>query len=142
MTRISFSVPSIPVAQPRHRIGVVGGKGRAFGAKKSHPVHAFKATVRLAASQAYQGAPLDGPLHLRAVFVMPRSKSQIWKKRPMLRMWHTKAPDKDNLEKSLLDALTGLIWATDAQVCASKTVKVIAAGDEQPHVEVTIRVLA
>lgn len=137
-TEIRFTVPAIPVAQPRHRIGMVNGKARAFGAKKSHPVHAFKATVRVAAQNAYDGPPLSGPLRCDIVFVLPRTKGQLWKTKPMPRLPHAKKPDADNLAKSVYDALTGLLWIDDAQICLSSLTKVIACGDEQPHVVITL----
>ena len=136
---IHFRVPAIPIAQPRHRIAVVNGKGRAFGAKKSHPIHEFKATARMAFSELYDGPPLEGPISLVCVFVMPRVSAQIWKTKPMPRLLHAKKPDADNLLKGVKDALTGLAWVDDSQVAEVLVRKVIAAGDEQPHVTVQIR---
>ena len=51
---------------------------------------------------------LDGPLRCDAVFVMPRTQSQICKKKPMPRIPHQKKLDRDNLDKALMDALKGL----------------------------------
>jgi Holliday junction resolvase RusA-like endonuclease len=108
------------------------------GSRKAHPVAAFKATCRLAAQMAYSGPPLDCPLSVRLVFVMPRPSALQWKTRPMPRLPHAKKPDVDNLTKSVLDALTGLLWLDDAQIAACSIEKWIAAGDEQPHVEVEV----
>jgi Holliday junction resolvase RusA-like endonuclease len=72
------------------------------------------------------------------LFVFPRTKSQIWKSRPMPRIWHAKKPDRDNCDKAVLDALSGLLWLDDSQVCSGTIEKWIAAGDEQPHVVVTV----
>ena len=104
----------------------------------THPVTGFKATVRLAFQQAYQGPPLTGPLRCSLVFVLPRPKNMIWKKRPMPRAWHDKKPDRDNLDKAVMDALKGIAWIDDAQVCDGTIRKYIAAGDEQPHVEIIL----
>lgn len=138
MRTLTFIVPAVPVAQPRPRATVLAGHARVYGAPTSHPVHAFKASVRLAARNAYDGPPLQGPIHLSAQFFLPRPKAMIWKSRPMPRVWHTKKPDKDNLEKSLCDALAGLLFVDDCQVCGGFIDKFIAAGDEQPHVRVTV----
>jgi len=54
------------------------------------------------------------------------------------RIRHAKKPDRDNLDKALMDSLTGLLWIDDAQVCDGRITKWIAAGDEQPHVVVTL----
>lgn len=138
MDRIEIYVPAVPVAQPRARATTINGSARMYEAKKSHPIHAFKATVRHAALQAYSGPPLEGPLCLSAVFVFPRPKRLVWKKRDMPREPHDIRPDRDNCDKGLLDALKGLLFVDDAQVCDGSIRKVYAAGDEQPHVLVTI----
>jgi len=135
--QIIIHVPAVPVAQPRARAAVVGGFARVYNDNK-HPVTAFKATVRMALQEAYQGEPLVGPLRCDAVFVMPRPKALIWKNRPMPRAFHAKKPDRDNLDKSVMDALKGLAWIDDAQVCQGEITKWIAAGDEQPHAVITI----
>lgn len=141
MDRISFTVPCVPVSQPRqrHRIQktAVGAFVRNYTPAK-HRVNDFKATVRLAAAQAYSGPPLTGPLSLTAVFVFPRPSRLLWKKRPMPRLPHSVKPDRDNCEKALLDALKGTLFVDDAQVCDGPIQKCYAAGDEQPHVEVVV----
>lgn len=134
---ITFRVPAIPVAQPRPRATVVGGHARVYEPRQ-HPVAAFKASVRLAAAQAYEGPPLLGPLRVDCVFVFPRPSQLIWKTKPMFRIPHTKRPDRDNCDKAVLDALSGLLWKDDCQVCAGSLEKWIAAGDEQPHVEIRV----
>ena len=141
---IHFTVPAIPIAQPRQRHRVIAAAGRQFVhnyTPTKSPVNAFKASVAAAAAAAYSGPPLAGPLSLSVVFVLPRPGNMIWKRRPMPRAWHAKKPDRDNLEKSLKDALSGRLWRDDAQVCSGNVEKWIAAGDEQPHVEVTVTTL-
>jgi Holliday junction resolvase RusA-like endonuclease len=56
----------------------------------------------------------------------------------MPRQWHTGKPDVDNLAKALYDALKGIVWRDDSQIVQSFSDKLIAAGDEQPRVEVSI----
>lgn len=147
---ICFRVPSVPVAQPRPRACLaVGGKGArmhevtsiknaATGERKAHPILAFKATVRLAAEQAYHGAPLEGPLRIDVILVFPRPGNMRWKTRPMPRAPHTKKPDRDNCDKAVLDSLKGTVFVDDSQVVDGRIQKWIAAGDEQPHVEIRI----
>lgn len=135
---ICFTVPAVPVAQPRqrHRVMPTGGVMNYTPAK--HPVTAFKATVRMAAQQAYKGPVLQGPIGIVVVFVMPRPGRLRWKTRPMPRCLHTGKPDLDNLVKSLKDSLTGITWRDDAQIAHENLSKVYAAGDEQPCVHVEI----
>lgn len=135
--KIEFVVPAVPVAQPRARATSIGGHARVYE-PKDHPIAAFKASVRMAASGAFRGAPMAGPLRVDCLFVFPRPKSLVWSKRDMPRVRHTKKPDSDNLEKSCLDALNGLLWVDDCQVCELVAAKWIAAGDEQPHVLIRV----
>lgn len=142
MTQITFTIPAIPVAQPRqrHRIISTGGKNYAQNyTPTKHPVNAFKSTARMALQSVYTGPPLAGPVAMSVVFVFPRPSNRIWKTRPMPRERHAKKPDCENVLKSLQDALTGLAFVDDAQICEYRDVsKWIAAGHEQPHVEVLI----
>lgn len=147
---ISIIVPAVPVAQPRPRATMRhGGKGARIhevthiknpvtGERKPHPIAAFKATVRMAFQEAYTGRPLEGPLRVDLTCVMPRPKSMIWKTRAMPRIPHTGKPDRDNLDKSVLDALKSLAWVDDCQVCQGEIQKWIASGYEQPHVVIRI----
>jgi Holliday junction resolvase RusA-like endonuclease len=134
---ITFTVPAVPVAQPRQRHN---HRGHCY-VPKTHPVWAFKQEVALAARAAYQGPPLEGPVWMHLVLVFPRPQRLIWKTRPMPRQWHFVKPDRDNSEKSVQDALNGIIWVDDSQVCDGPITKFIAAGDEQPHVEVMVKPL-
>ena len=138
---IVIEVPAVPIAQPRARATAISGHARVYEPTK-HPVAAFKATVRLSAKVAYHGAPLDKPLNVSLVFVMPRPTNLIWKKRDMPRLPHAKKPDADNLVKSVFDALNGLLWVDDSQVHCLSVVKWIASGNEQPHVEIGVEEVA
>lgn len=139
---ICFTVPCVPVAQPRQRHRLVtkrdGDQFVSNYTRRRDPVNAFKAAVQLAASQAYQGAPLEGPLCISLVFIMPRPSRLRWKTKPMPREWHASKPDVENIAKAVLDALTGLVWIDDAQVASLHCKKLYASGDEQPGAEVTV----
>lgn len=103
------------------------------------PVNDYKATVRHAASQAHRGGPLQGPLCVEFTFIMPRPKGMFWKKKPMPREAHATRPDCDNLAKSTLDALKGLVWIDDAQIADLRVRKLIACGEEQPAAHIHVR---
>ena len=138
---IEFTVPAVPVAQPRQRHSAQVICGRVISRNYTpagHAVNSFRASVRMAAREAYSGPPLDGPLCVDVVAVFPRPQSQIWKRREMPRQRHAKKPDRDNLDKAILDCLSGILWRDDCQVCAGSIEKWIAAGDEQPHVTVRV----
>lgn len=143
---ISFVVNAVPVAQPRQRHRVIQKKGgKAFAhnyTPKDSPVNDYKKAVRYEGMKAFRirtnAKPLKGPIVVDFVFVMPRPKSKVWKTKPMPREPHIGKPDRDNLIKSTQDALNGCIWRDDSQIFAGETVKWIAAGDEEPHVEITV----
>ena len=146
-TIVEFTVPAVPVSQPRPRAVIRGSHAgvheqttikNADGSRKPHPIVAFKATVRMAAQEAYQGPPLEGPLRCDVLLVFPRTKGQTWKKKPMPRLPHEKKPDRDNCDKAIMDALSKLLWVDDSQVCDGRIKKVIAAGDEQPRVFIRV----
>ena len=92
----------------------------------------------MAFENSYSGPPLTGPLRCDLTFVMPRPKSMIWKTREMPRAFHASKPDRDNLDKAVMDALKGIAWIDDAQVCQGEIQKWIAGGDEQPHALIRI----
>lgn len=141
--RIEFTVPAVPVAQPRQkqRVMMVGGRAMASNYMPAkHPVNEFKATVRLAAREQYQGAAIAEPLAMRVVAVFPRPKALCWKSRPTPRLPKASKPDADNVAKAVMDALSGTTFVDDAQVASLHVEKWIAAGDEQPHVQVVIEV--
>ena len=138
---ITFVVPAIPVAQPRQRHRIVTTAGRSFATNYTpakSPVNDFKASVRMAAWQAYSGPPLEGPLSVQIIAVFPRPASKRWKNKPMLRFPKLSKPDADNIAKANLDALNGLLFVDDAQVARLLVEKWLASGDEQPHVEISV----
>lgn len=151
--QITFTVPGVPIPQPRPRATLAPGgrsarihevthiKNAVTGERRPHPIAAFKATVRLAAEAVYKGAPLSGPLGISCRFIFPRPKSMLWAKRPMPRVVKTGRPDWDNLGKSVCDALNGLLWIDDGQIAAAFVTKYTAAGDEQPRTEIMIETI-
>jgi len=139
---ITLTIPHAPISQPRQRHRIVRKKdGTDFVQNytpKDAPVQVFKAAVQHYARQEFWGEPLDGPLRVDIVFVLPRPKNKVLKTKPMPRYLHTIKPDRDNLDKAVMDALTGLLWRDDCQVCDGRIQKWVASGDEQPHVEITV----
>jgi Holliday junction resolvase RusA-like endonuclease len=138
-------VPSTPVAQPRVKATAFRGKASVYtptkiknsdGTKKPHPIVQFKHEVKEACRKEYTAAPLEGPLCVDVYAVFPRKKFP--KKAGEGRIYHIAKPDRDNLDKAILDAMKGIIFADDKQVCRGMIEKVYAAVDEQPHVEIIV----
>ena len=138
---VSFTVPTIPVAQPRQRHRVIQSGGRSFASNytpKKDPVNTYKAAVQAAYCQVGSGRLLDEPCCVWLTFVMPRPKRLIWKTKAMPRQPHTAKPDIDNLQKSTMDALNGLAFRDDSCCWWINAQKLYAAGDELPHVEIRL----
>jgi Holliday junction resolvase RusA-like endonuclease len=154
---IEIIVPGRPVAQPRHRSSSQLASANALWAAaksakspqhlrqllsrlvttrvylpKDDPVIAYKQAIRLKAMSLFRGVPWEGPVFMELVFLMPRPQSKIWKTRSMPRYPHTSVPDRDNIAKACKDALNGVAYRDDSQVCAGPISKWVCSGDENP----------
>ena len=139
-TPLSFFVVGLPKAQPR-------AKARAFGkfAQVYNPKTAddWKMIVRHEARRAWEASgdasPWSGPLRVDLTFYFPRPKAHLRSNgelKPSAPIWHVAKPDRDNLDKGVLDALTNLgLWPDDKQVCDGRIRKLYGA---QPGCEITI----
>lgn len=128
-----------PVAQPRPRARAIPLKNGKHTAQvyhdKKHPVNAYRLTIADEARKRWQNGIIEGPLRLDIAFIFPRPQRMVWKTKPMPRTRFTSKPDIDNLRKPVMDALTGIMWRDDSQVCDGVSKKFYAAGDESPFVE-------
>lgn len=148
MEVIELFIAGVPVAQPRPRQAV-----RGFDKKTKrhiitnytpaeHPVHAWKRLVEVELTLAFRERgllPIDQAIGVDLVFVMPLAKSN--RRKVNHRKWHAKKPDKDNLEKAVLDALSEVAWTDDAKVSTGVTTKVIAGDGDETGVAIRIRSL-
>ena len=135
MREVVFFVPGtvVPKARPRmnRKTGAVyTPKGTAH----------FEGIVRSIAAVHFP-EPFTGPVGVEMTFALPRPKRLIWKRKRMVPVWHTTRPDLDNLEKTIMDALNGIAWNDDAQVCRKFAEKYIVSGDGTVGVHVLVREL-
>lgn len=83
----------------------------------------WKSQVSEAARTTFTEAPLTCPLRLVLIFTMPRPKGHYGsgKNAAVLKSsaphFHTSKPDATKLIRAVEDALTGIVWKDDAQVC-------------------------
>ena len=149
---IFFDVVGDPVASPRPRVMHLGSaRARIYVPSTADK---WKRLVRAAATSA-RGAEREllAPgvaveVHMAFRFARPRSHFRSGRFSAILRpdapRHHTQKPDRDNLEKAVLDALGGfqglppLVWCDDCQVVTGRTMKRWAAPDEPPGVTVAI----
>ena len=133
----SYTITINNVAQPKKRPRFSRKTGRIYTPTSTQK---WEYEVREAASRAIPG-PITGPVEVEMLFIFPRPKNRIWKRKPMPREWKTTRGDIDNYIKAVLDGLNGIAFKDDAQIVSLSAQKVIAAGDEIPRVIIHIRAL-
>ena len=81
--------------------------------------------------------PFEGALRVDITFFLERPKSVKKDKRP----YPSVKPDKDNLEKLVLDSLEGIFFKNDAQVCDGRIIKIYEDHGGAPRTEIRIEKL-
>lgn len=131
MTPIEFFIHGEPIPAPRPRGRLVKPKGgKPFIHIYTPPDdEAWKKAIALAAWKAV-GTTLDGPTRVDIEFLMPRPLHHFGTGRnastlkPGAPHWHTVRPDRDNLDKAVLDALTAAgVFGDDCCVCDGQILK-------------------
>lgn len=128
---LEFFVAGLPKAQPRTKARAFGKFAQVYTPKTADD---WKMIVRTEARRAWEASgntlPWTGPLCVDLTFYFPRPKSHFRSNgelKPNAPKWHTSKPDRDNSDKSCLDALTQLgIWGDDKQVCDGRIRKLYA----------------
>jgi len=128
--RIEFFVPGKPVAKQRPRFSSRGKFGRAY--TPSETVN-YEALVKMCASEATRSdLPMESAIGVTLVIHVDRPKSA-----PKRVVYAKKKPDMDNVLKSILDGMNGILYRDDSQVIHAAVDKVFAVEREGVHVEVT-----
>lgn len=110
-------------------------------------VQGWKLQVYLAAKEYLPREPFEAPVYLSIWFFMPRPKA-LTKRHREHWPFCVARPDRDNLEKSVMDVLQhktvkGRVlqpgfWRDDAQVVCGPIVKLYAGENQQPGAFITI----
>jgi len=108
VTLITFTIFGTPIPKARPRATKIGNRAVMYTPTQTKQ---FENYVKLVASQHAPKELLTSPLSVNLAFFLQRPKSL-----PKKIIHHTKKPDIDNLAKSVLDALEGVIYVNDAQV--------------------------
>jgi len=129
-------IPGPPVAWLRPRVNTRQGRPIIF----EHPkVRSEKGVVQHHAQQLLNGSdPISGPVKVKITAEFACPKSQYRKQTPRLRRWKDNGPDIDNLAKFYLDALTGIAFLDDRQVCSLMVTKHTAAQGKPPRTIIQI----
>lgn len=151
MTIIELFIPCVPGGQPRTRSTIRGKHSaiyqpvtRKTSTGQTLPTQAVE--MRFWVRKSVQDALpigfelLTGPLQVDLQFWFPRPGTPH-KKKPNPPLWHTKKPDRDNLDKAVLDCLTGLLWHDDNQCCGGWIGKAIVAPGQRTGVMLRVSTL-
>lgn len=133
---VIFHVDLDPVPKGRPKFSKIGGFVRTYTPKKTSD---YEAQVKAIAQNAMTREPLETPLSAFLYFRLPIPRSYPKKRvaaclsgseRPI------KKPDLDNLAKSVLDALNGVVYKDDSQLVSLHITKVY---DHNPGVDIMVR---
>ena len=113
--KLFYKMSAVAKGRPRFRIP----KGRNYplvytDSKTAAYEIAVKMITRTQLPRGFK--PLDGAIKVSIKIEIARPKS-------VTREYPTVKPDLDNYAKALLDALNGLVWIDDAQICALEITK-------------------
>ena len=139
---IHFRINMAPRGQGRPRARAFAGHASVYKAGKDR-VH--ETTIASLSAQHQPVIPIDYAVQLDIVVITPRPAglNHISKRTGQLtgnieRTWNTSKPDADNYAKAVMDALAAF-WIDDKLVVDLRVVKVVAAYNESPGFEITIR---
>ena len=124
-------VPGIPAPQGSKNAYQRGG--RCVLVESSKKVKPWREAVARSARETIP-QPLEGEIHLRVVFIMPRTKAMGDKPAPPM----LQRPDLDKLLRSTCDGLTGAAYVDDSQVTHISSEKRRAEPGEQTGAHITL----
>ena len=141
MIKCKFSVPGAAAPQGSKRAFKLRGSGRVVLVESSAKVKPYRATVALAARQAWNRPPTGKAVYVRVAFTFTRPKSHFTAKGAIRNGApdFPGKPDTDKLCRAVLDALTGVAYVDDAQVVWLEATKNYA---ETPGTVIEIREMA
>lgn len=120
---VELIVEGEPVAKGRHRMNTKT-KVSYTPAKTIKAENTIKAEWYRQVGKSY--ADYTGVVRMDLIFAFPIRKSwtKAKKKEALRRRYHTIKPDRDNLMKTVQDALNGLAYKDDSQVADGSTIKI------------------
>lgn len=134
---IQFTVLGNPVGKSRPKFSTFNGHAVAYTPAKTV---SYENLVKLSFQQQCNCKPYDKDVQLAAkiiaYFPIPKSVSKKARQKMIDKeIKHTKRPDVDNLIKAILDALNGIAYYDDSQICEIMCGKYYG---EEPKVQVQI----
>lgn len=136
--QVYLDIPIEPIAKARPRFKLINGKPIAYtpSKTKSYENLIFMEYIKRYTRQAK--FPAGTPIGILLEFGLPIPKSTPKKRRALMadgQLMPAKKPDVDNLTKAVLDALNGLAYHDDSQICKLIAIKRYS---EKPYVRISI----
>lgn len=125
--RIMIEVLGDPLAQKRHRVASIPGESTGF--RQYDPGASDKGDFLKIVQSNAPAIPFNCALRVDCFFYFSRPKAhyKTGKNSHILKdnapVWKTSKPDRDNLDKFILDALNTIFWKDDGVVCAGEIIK-------------------
>jgi Holliday junction resolvase RusA-like endonuclease len=123
MFTLQFVIPGPPVGKGRPRFSTVGGTPRSYTPAVTRD---YESLIAARAAEAMAGRePLQTPLtvYIYASMSVPLSWSKAKRQAALDGDIYPARPDVDNIAKTVLDGMNGVVYADDAQVTYLKVTK-------------------
>ena len=134
---IKFTVPGIPKGKQRPRVCRINGRSLTYTPKQTIEYEELVRASYTAVSKIFfdKDTPLE--ISIIALFSIPKSVGKKLKNSMLTGdILPIKKPDSDNIVKIILDALNGVAYWDDSQVCRVYFEKIYA---EKPETKVIIK---
>ncbi|MEN3940697.1 RusA family crossover junction endodeoxyribonuclease [Prosthecobacter sp. SYSU 5D2] len=135
MNTLEFFAQGLPKGQPRVK---AVRRGNHAGVYDPGTANDWKTSIKSAAKDALINPVFPifaGPVRVDATFIFPRPNAHYRGKAQTLRLdapvYHSSKPDRDNLDKALMDALKDMQVLKDDALAASGTITKIYASPGQ-----------
>ena len=138
---LSFKVLGEPCGQGRPIISTINGRPRGVDPAKSRNYKAYVAVLAANAAKEHGWKYTEGPVLvvINAYLSVAKSKSKKYKaacyegtELPC------KKPDADNIAKIICDAMNGIVYKDDAQICELTVIKRFVCEGQEPYVSVQV----
>jgi len=134
---VIFTIPGAPVGKGRPKFARRGNFVTTYTPEKTA---SYENLVKVKAEEVMQGRPMfDGPVAVSLMlYVTPPASWSQKKQRQALagEIYPTSKPDVDNVIKGIFDAMNGIVFADDKQVCDVHVAKRYA---ETAYAKVSVR---
>jgi len=138
---LTFFVAGDPATQGSKRAFYIASIGRAIVTEDCKRNKPWRSDVRNEAEKAIEKSDWqlsEGPIRLNLTFRLKRPKYHYNSKgliKPSAPTYHAKKPDTVKLARAVEDALKGVVWRDDSQICSESITKLY---HDQPGVLVEI----